>query len=158
MRRLRQIWYSLVYVVWLAWQVPLQTLRLGRDVFSPGLSVSPSIVEFPLRARTTFEAAAMESSITITPGTLTLGIVDASEDRPKSLFVHFLYAHTHETAVAELEDMESRLLRATRGCATSALEPWQPPSALGPPDVAEEGQSSGDPASDGDSTRERGAQ
>ena len=33
----------------------------------------------------------------------------------KSLFVHFLYAHTHEAALAELEDMESRLLRATRG-------------------------------------------
>ncbi|MBK8731253.1 MAG: Na+/H+ antiporter subunit E [Tetrasphaera sp.] len=120
MRRLRQLWYAVAYLAWLLWQVPKQAFLLGRDVLTPGLNISPSIIEFPLRARTPLEIAAIESSITITPGTLTLGIVEAGEDdeddhEGKSLFVHFLYAHTHEGAIAELEDMESRLLRATRG-------------------------------------------
>ncbi|HQF02650.1 MAG TPA: Na+/H+ antiporter subunit E [Phycicoccus sp.] len=127
MRRLLQAWWAVSYLVWLAWQVPKQAFILGRDVLTPGLDVSPSIIEFPLRARTTLEIAAIESSITITPGTLTLGVAeadevdDSDEASPglgaggKSLFVHFLYAHTHEGAIAELADMESRILRVTRG-------------------------------------------
>ena len=117
MRRLLQAWWAVSYLVWLAWQVPKQAFILGRDVLTPGLDVSPS----------TLEIAAIESSITITPGTLTLGVAeadevdDSDEASPglgaggKSLFVHFLYAHTHEGAIAELADMESRILRVTRG-------------------------------------------
>ena len=122
MRRLRQLWYAVIYLVWLAWQVPVQSMKLARDVLTPGLEVAPSIIEFPLRARSTFETAAIESSITITPGTLTLGIAEATPDHPRSLFFHFLYAHTHEGAIAELEAMETRLLRATRGCSEEGIE------------------------------------
>jgi multicomponent Na+:H+ antiporter subunit E len=108
-------WYSLTYVLWLALEVLRQSVRLARDVLTPGLEVSPSIVEFPLRASSRLEVAAIESSITITPGTLTLGVYDPQDGTTKSLFVHFLYAHSHEDAVQELESMEKRLLLATRG-------------------------------------------
>lgn len=122
MRRLRQLWYAVAFLLWIGWQVPKQAWLIARDVLTPGLSISPSIIEFPLRARTPLEITAIESAITITPGTLTLGTAEADEHHhTKSLFVHFLYAHTHESAIAELEDMESRLLRATRGCGTEEL-------------------------------------
>ena len=110
-----RVLYAIGYVLWLASEVIRQAMRLGRDVLTPGLNVSPSIVEFPLRAESRFEVASIESSITITPGTLTLGVFDPGDGSPRSLFVHFLYAHTHEGAVAELEAMERRLLKATRG-------------------------------------------
>lgn len=110
-----RLWYALGYVLWIALEVLKQALKLARDVLTPGLEVAPSIIEFPLRASSRLEVAAIESSITITPGTLTLGIFTPEGGVGKSLFVHFLYAHTHEAALAELEDMESRLLRATRG-------------------------------------------
>ena len=110
-----RFWYAVVYVLWLLFEVLKQAARLGWGVLTPGLDVSPSIVEFPLHASTDLEIAAIESSITVTPGTLTLGIYEPEDGSTKSLFVHFLYAHTHEGAIAELEDMERRLLRATRG-------------------------------------------
>jgi multicomponent Na+:H+ antiporter subunit E len=110
-----RLWYSMGYVIWLALEVLRQSVRLARDVLTPGLQIAPSIIEFPLRASSRLELAAIESSITITPGTLTLGVYDPKDGTPKSLFVHFLYAHTHEGAVAELEAMEARLLKATRG-------------------------------------------
>lgn len=110
-----RLWYALGYVLWLALEVLRQSVNLARDVLTPGLSVSPSIIEFPLRASSRLEVAAIETSITITPGTLTLGVFTHEDGAGKSLFVHFLYAHTHESAVAELEAMEARLLRATRG-------------------------------------------
>lgn len=108
-------WYAVSYLIWLMLEVFKQSVRLGWDFMTPGLEVSPSIVEFPLHAATRMEIAAIESSITITPGTLTLGIYEPEDGSMKSLFVHFLYAHTHEAAIAELEGMERRLLRATRG-------------------------------------------
>ena len=110
-----RLWYALGYVVWLGLEVLKQALKLARDVLTPGLDVAPSIIEFPLRAASRVEVAAIESSITITPGTLTLGVFTPESGVGKSLFVHFLYAHTHEAALAELEAMEARLLRATRG-------------------------------------------
>ena len=110
-----RLWWALVYILWLLLEVLKQAAKLSWDVITPGLRVSPSIVEFPLHASTRLEIAAIESSITVTPGTLTLGIYDPQNGGPKSLFVHFLYAHTHEAAIAELEHMERLLLRATRG-------------------------------------------
>lgn len=110
-----RIWYAFTYVIWIGFEVCKQSVRLGWDFMTPGLEVSPSIVEFPLHASTKLEIAAIESSITITPGTLTLGIYEPPDGSTKSLFVHFLYAHTHEAAIDELEGMERRLLRATRG-------------------------------------------
>lgn len=112
---MRRLWYSLVYAVWLAWQVLRNALVLAWDVMTPGMRISPSIIEFPLRAQTAAEVAIIESSITVTPGTLTLGIVEETDGHPRSLFVHFLYAHTHEAAIAELEEMERRMLMAARG-------------------------------------------
>lgn len=110
-----RVWYTFSYFVWIMLEVLKQAIRLGVDFLTPGLKVSPSIVEFPLKASSRIEIAAIESSITITPGTLTLGVHAPEDGSGKSLFVHFLYAHTHEGAIAELESMERRLLRATRG-------------------------------------------
>ena len=110
-----RIWYAIAYIAWIFFEILRQAGRLAIDFLTPGLDVSPSIVEFPLHASSDLEIAAIESSITVTPGTLTLGIYEPEDGSTKSLFVHFLYAHTHEGAIAELEDMERRLLRATRG-------------------------------------------
>lgn len=110
-----RVWYAFSYLVWIMFEVLKQAVKLGVDFLTPGLQVSPSIVEFPLHASSRIEIAAIESSITVTPGTLTLGIYEPEDGSGKSLFVHFLYAHTHEDAIAELESMERRLLRATRG-------------------------------------------
>lgn len=115
MTQLRRVRDALSFLLWLLWQVPLQAWKLTRDVLTPGLRVSPSIIEFPLRATHPVEIAVIESAITITPGTLTLGIVEPHGGKPRSLFVHFLYAHTHDQAVAELEGLEARVLRVTRG-------------------------------------------
>ena len=45
-----RLWYSLRYVLWLTVEVLRQSVRLARDVLTPGLEISPSIIEFPLRA------------------------------------------------------------------------------------------------------------
>jgi multicomponent Na+:H+ antiporter subunit E len=107
--------YLLSYLLWIAREILKATGGLARDVMTPRLAVSPAIIEFPLRASSRVEIAAMASSITITPGTLVLGVHAHEDGSHKSLFVHFMYPHSREDAIAGLHEMESRLLRATRG-------------------------------------------
>ena len=58
-----RLWYTLRYVLWLALEVLRQSVRLGRDVLTPGLEISPSIIEFPLRASSRLEVASIELGI-----------------------------------------------------------------------------------------------
>ncbi|GAB48760.1 Na+/H+ antiporter subunit E [Mobilicoccus pelagius] len=100
--------YILVAVAQGAWQVCLAAFR--RDP-----APLPAVVELPLRCRTDGEIVAMASSITITPGTLVVGTAAGTADTPPTLFVHALFGGTREEILDDLRDMETRLLRVTRG-------------------------------------------
>ncbi|WP_130014517.1 Na+/H+ antiporter subunit E [Serinicoccus sediminis] len=104
-----------VYGAWLAGEVIRGALRIGADVVTPGLRMSPAIVALPLHCETDLEISTMASSITITPGTITLGIAPRTGDSPPTLYVHALYGADREEVITELRDMERRLLVMTRG-------------------------------------------
>jgi multicomponent Na+:H+ antiporter subunit E len=108
-------WGAVAYLVWLTWQVISLSVHLGRDVFTPGLDISPRIVRLPLRCTTDLEVTLLASSITITPGTLVVGIAPSAQGAPRTLFVQALYGADGGEVMAGLRDMESRLLRMTRG-------------------------------------------
>ncbi len=103
------------YAGFIAWEVVTGTATVAIDAFTPGKKATPMIVEYPLRCSTDAEITIMASSITITPGTITVGIAPALDHAPASLFVHSMYSGSREELLAELHVMESKLLRATRG-------------------------------------------
>lgn len=104
-----------VYGSWLATEVVRGALRIGGDVVTPGLKVSPAIVALPLHCETDLEISVMASSITITPGTITVGIAPRTGESPPTLYVHALYGTDREQVIEDLRDMERRLLTMTRG-------------------------------------------
>ncbi len=103
------------YAGFIAWEVVTGTVTVAMDAFTPGKRATPMIVEYPLRGDTDVEIAIMASSITITPGTITIGIAPALEHAPASLFVHSMYSANREELLGDLHTMESKLLSATRG-------------------------------------------
>lgn len=105
------------YAGFIFWEVLSGTLDVAMDAFTPGRGATPMIVEYPLRCDTDAEIAVMASSITITPGTITLGIAPALENAPATLFVQSMYSGSREELVDDLHTMESKLLRASRGSA-----------------------------------------
>lgn len=107
--------HLLSYVAFILAEVVKGSWHVARDALTPGLDSTPAIVELPLRCRSDLEITAMASSITITPGTLVLGTAAAQGDDPPTLFVHSLYEPDRAQLIAGLRDMESRLLRVTRG-------------------------------------------
>lgn len=106
---------GLAYLGWLTGQIIALSVRLAVDVLTPGLDVRPRIVKLPLRAESDLETTLLASSITITPGTLVVGIAPADETSPRALFVQALYGDDEAEVLDDLADMERRLLRMTRG-------------------------------------------
>lgn len=118
---------ALVYAGWIGGEIVKGALTIARDVATPGTAMSPAVVELPLRCVTDLEISLMASSITITPGTVTLGIAAAEGETPPTLFVHAIYGQDADELRADLRDMEQRLLTMTRGkAAPPGDEPPRP--------------------------------
>ncbi|MDF1801036.1 MAG: Na+/H+ antiporter subunit E [Planctomycetota bacterium] len=92
-----------LYVPWLLWQVVLSNWDVVRRVWSPGLSIAPAVIEVPCALKTGFGRATYATSITLTPGTVTI------ETGKDTFLVHAL----HDEAAAGLEngDMHARLMK-----------------------------------------------
>ena len=106
---------GLLYGAWLTGEIVKGALAVAKDAVLPGVHMQPAILELPLRCSTDLEISVMASSITITPGTITVGIAGASGRTPPTLFVHAIYAEDPEAVRASLHDMEDHVLRMTRG-------------------------------------------
>ncbi len=103
------------YSSWLGVQIVKGALDIAKDALLPGVDIQPAILELPLRCTTDLEISLMASSITITPGTITVGIASAAGSAPPTLYVHAIYAHDPEAVRADLRDMEDHVLVMTRG-------------------------------------------
>lgn len=108
-----RVWFALGYLVFLVREVTAGSLRVAGNVMVR--RTRPSIVQYRLRCRTDLEVAAFTSSITVTPGTLVVGLAGARDGESATIFVHSLFTTDRAGVVAGLTDMEDRLLRVTRG-------------------------------------------
>lgn len=104
-----------VFGPWLAWQLTKSTLTLAHDVGTPGSTQRPRIVKLSLAGLTDLEVALLTSSITITPGTLVLGIASEAGAAPPAAFVQGLFGEDEDALVEGLEEMRRRVVAATRG-------------------------------------------
>lgn len=111
-----------VYASWLGKEIVVGALDIAKEAFTPGVAMNPVIVELPLRCHTDLEVSLMASSITITPGTVTLGVAAGDEHTPPTLFVHAIYGADAGAVLEGLRDMEDRLLTMTRGRAPGKVE------------------------------------
>ncbi len=66
---------ALLYVPWLVWEIFKSNVRVARIILAARLRVDPSIVHFRASQRTDLGRFIYANSITLTPGTVTTGIV-----------------------------------------------------------------------------------
>lgn len=67
-------WRLLVYIPWLMKEILVATLRVARMVLSPSLPIDPIVVRYRSSQSTDLGRALYANSITLTPGTVTMGI------------------------------------------------------------------------------------
>jgi multicomponent Na+:H+ antiporter subunit E len=96
------------FLTWFAGQIALSARDVLADVLTPGSSATPRLVHLQLVDGTGASAAALGALITMTPGTLTLGVVDGQD----ALLVHSMYHPDDAAALDDLHDLQGRLLGA----------------------------------------------
>lgn len=102
----------LLALLWLAgWAVAAivrSSLQVARDVIAPSSRIAPVVLVLPLRTRSSVEVATVSGLITLTPGTLPVGIT------ADSMWVHGLYGQDPEVLREDLEALQTRVIAAFR--------------------------------------------
>ncbi|WP_066906739.1 Na+/H+ antiporter subunit E [Millisia brevis] len=97
---------------WYIGAVVVANVAILHDNLTPGQDSIPGIARVPTRCRTDAEVTLLAALITLTPGTLTLGVRTVGETRV--LYVHGMYSDGPDGLRGEVDDMEGRMLRAIR--------------------------------------------
>lgn len=98
--KLKKAGRFIVYMVWLLYQIVLSNLHVVRMVFSPS-KIEPQIVKFKSTLKSDLSLVTLANSITLTPGTVTMDIIDGE-----------FYVHALDQQVADdilTGEMEKRV-------------------------------------------------
>lgn len=95
----------------LAWELVRSSLRVAYDVVTPAANRSPAIVCVPLDVRSDAEIALLANLITLTPGTIAIGM---TPDRSHML-VHAMFAESDEELRRQIKEDYEQRVRALLG-------------------------------------------
>ena len=91
------------YFFWLVGQVVIGAVTMAIDMVKLKPTLQPIVVHYPLRITSDRDKFVFSTSITMTPGTLSLGFHDGYLD------VHAVYGSDPDEVLAGLADMEERM-------------------------------------------------
>lgn len=108
---LTRTWDLVVLVVTVAAGVVSDSARVMSGVLRPSHRFTSSVLELPLRCRTSREIGVFTTLIGVSPTEITVAV--ATE--PPRAFVYALDAPDPDALTAKLRELETRVLRVTRG-------------------------------------------
>ncbi len=91
------LWYIVVFLVALV----KANLDVAKRVITPSLPINPGIVKFKTKLKTNYSKMVLANSITLTPGTLSVDIVD------DTFYIHWIDVSTTDPEKAFTEIAES---------------------------------------------------
>jgi multicomponent Na+:H+ antiporter subunit E len=80
----RYMW-AVLYLFIFLWECVKANFDVAYRVLDPGLPIKPGIVKVKLNVKTDMARTMLANSITMTPGTITVDIID------DSIFIHWIY-------------------------------------------------------------------
>lgn len=140
---IRTTGHCLAYGTWLVGQIIKESVVMAIDTLGAGRHIAPVVIYYPLRVTCERDIAALTASITMTPGTLALGVTgpkEVDEDAysghrgtdasavaesefkthglhnvQRFLAVHAMYGEDPQELLDSLSDMEERLAPHVKG-------------------------------------------
>jgi len=96
------IWYLFIFIVALI----KSNLDVARRVLTPSLPINPGIVKFKTKLTTDYSKMVLANSITLTPGTLTVDVID------DTFYIHWIDVKTTdpEKAFTEIAEQFEKIL------------------------------------------------
>ncbi|MDO5662448.1 MAG: Na+/H+ antiporter subunit E [Brachybacterium sp.] len=102
-----------VFACWFIKEILVSSFAVIRDALSVRALSTPRVVRMDLGPAGGLHVTMISALITLTPGTLTLGVVGDGTGRSEIL-VHTMYDETNEAALESLHDMDDRMMRSVR--------------------------------------------
>jgi multicomponent Na+:H+ antiporter subunit E len=113
-----QIFWLVVFLFYLLYQIIISNLQLAWLVIQPTPRMDPGIIAVPLSVTTDLEILVLASAITLTPGTLSIELGNDPEGR-RMLYVHVLSVHNPDRFRADIKNgFERLILRVSQGVPT----------------------------------------
>lgn len=107
---------SVVYALWLIKEIFVAGFSLALESFKLQNNYNPVVVRYPLRITGAWEIFWFTSSITATPGTLSLGLREpVREGLPRIVLVQAVMGDDPASVMADLAHMEERLAPHVKG-------------------------------------------
>lgn len=104
----------LLHCIWLFiyfhYELLTSSLKVLKDIMTPGQGSKPGFVAMPLTAKTPLEIFFTANLISLTPGTLSIAL----SSNYQILYIHAMFVDTPEETVRSLKHFESVILRAFR--------------------------------------------
>ncbi|MFO8086196.1 MAG: Na+/H+ antiporter subunit E [Bacteroidales bacterium] len=92
--------YTLLYIAVFLWELFKSNLDVARRVISPRLPINPGIIEAKTRIKSKMGRMILANSITLTPGTFTVDIIDDT-----------FYIHSIDIKEGQTEEMSINIIR-----------------------------------------------
>ena len=89
----RRYFWFIVYIVVFVWECLKANFDVAYRVLHPAMPIKPGIVKVRLALKTNIARTILASSITMTPGTITVDIID------DFIYIHWIYVSSTEAAV-----------------------------------------------------------
>lgn len=133
---LKNIGHCIGYAAWLIKEIFSAGFSTATAAFKPNTGLDPIIIYYPLRLKTDWQIFWFSTSITVTPGTLSLGLrYPTKHGDPTLLMVQAAFGADPEDQIAGLIDMEEHVNPAVKATPLSINDvAWDPYVDLGDPD------------------------
>ena len=95
-----RIYYMIVYLFVFTWELIKSNIDVARRVLTPSLPINPGIVKFKTKLTTDYSKMILANSITLTPGTLTIDVID------DTYYIHWIDITTTDPEKAYVEIAE----------------------------------------------------
>jgi len=83
----KRYFWMVVYIIYFVWECIKANFDVAYRVLHPSMPVRPGIVKVKLTLKRTLSRTILANSITMTPGTISVDIID------DTLYVHCIYLH-----------------------------------------------------------------
>lgn len=108
---MKKIWLIASYCIYALWKLVESNLQVAREVLSSKPRMTPGIISVPLDAKSDPEILILANTITLTPGSITVGV---SQDK-KEIFVHSMFIGDVEAFKKDIkEGFEKRIMEIFR--------------------------------------------
>ena len=104
---IHRVWGLLKFFFYFIYILIKANLQVAREIITPGFTMTPRIIRYPVDGLTPVELTTLANAITLTPGTLSADI----NEEGTLLYIHCMYAEDRAAAVAELDELRNWLLR-----------------------------------------------